>query len=72
MKFSAYKSEGFEPERVNAFSRSGVWGVLPQTEEIKYIGILFTNGGKLEPEMDRLDASLTLNKMIENLDLITR
>ncbi|KAI3366424.1 hypothetical protein L3Q82_000466 [Scortum barcoo] len=29
--------------------------VLPQVEEFKYLGVLFTSEGKMEREIDRLD-----------------
>ncbi|PWA23723.1 hypothetical protein CCH79_00006096 [Gambusia affinis] len=54
MAISASKSEAMvlSRKRVECLLRVR-GGVLPQVEEFKYLGILFTNGGRREREIDR-------------------
>ncbi|KAI3364000.1 hypothetical protein L3Q82_001596 [Scortum barcoo] len=55
MRISTSKSggHGSRPEKGGVPSPGG-WGeVLPQVEEFKYLGVLFTSEGKMEREIDR-------------------
>uniref|UniRef100_A0A3B5Q8Y2 Reverse transcriptase domain-containing protein n=1 Tax=Xiphophorus maculatus TaxID=8083 RepID=A0A3B5Q8Y2_XIPMA len=54
MGISASKSEAMVLSRKRVVCLLRVrGGVLPQVEEFKYLGILFTNGGRREREIDR-------------------
>ncbi|KAI3371109.1 hypothetical protein L3Q82_023745 [Scortum barcoo] len=55
MRISTSKSEAMvtRPEKGGVPSPGGVEKVLPQVEEFKYLGVLFTSEGKMEREIDR-------------------
>ncbi|PWA23612.1 hypothetical protein CCH79_00006040 [Gambusia affinis] len=53
MAISASKSEAMVLSRKRVECLLRVVGVLPQVEEFKYLGILFTNEGRRERETDR-------------------
>ncbi|KAI3351406.1 hypothetical protein L3Q82_020217 [Scortum barcoo] len=54
MRISTSKSEAMVLDRKRVVCPLGVSGeVLPQVEEFKYLGVLFTSEGKMEREIDR-------------------
>ena len=54
MRISTSKSEAMVLDRKKVVCPLRVGGeVLPQVEEFKYLGVLFTSGGKMEREIDR-------------------
>ncbi|KAI3366000.1 hypothetical protein L3Q82_009827 [Scortum barcoo] len=57
MRISTSKSEAMVLDRKRVVCPLRVSGeVLPQVEEFKYLGVLFTSEGKMEREIDRLTA----------------
>ncbi|KAI3370772.1 hypothetical protein L3Q82_007308 [Scortum barcoo] len=54
MRISTSKSEAMVLDRKRVVCPLRVGGeVLPQVEEFKYLGVLFTSEGKMEREIDR-------------------
>ncbi|KAI3377130.1 hypothetical protein L3Q82_000319 [Scortum barcoo] len=54
MRISTSKSEAMVLDRKRVACPLRVGGeVLPQVEEFKYLGVLFTSEGKMEREIDR-------------------
>ncbi|KAI3365261.1 hypothetical protein L3Q82_010354 [Scortum barcoo] len=47
------RGHGSRPEKGGVPSPGGSGEVLPQVEEFKYLGVLFTSEGKMEREIDR-------------------
>ncbi|KAI3359161.1 hypothetical protein L3Q82_002695 [Scortum barcoo] len=66
MRISTSKSEAMVLDRKRVACPLRVGGeVLPQVEEFKYLGVLFTSEGKMEREIDRrIGAASAVNKVM--------